>query len=133
MFETFFKVSRVKSPEQSAKVVSTILSGWRTGKSSTSIMNQLKAEGLSYRRINFLEDWRRAGHIQKINPAAVEKQYKALAYFDKVIEPYREQEGLTYKKALADLHKWEKNRETLVEKADKLAQMALKYGFDISP
>lgn len=133
VYEEFFKVFSSSIMPKAPQVVDILLSGWKTGQSSSAIEKILKSQGLSYRRQNFLEDWRRAGHIAKINQGNTEKVERALNYFNNVIEPYRKQEGLTYEKALADLHKWEKNREKLIEEADKLAQQAIQYGFDTSP
>jgi hypothetical protein len=132
-YEAFFKVATSKLAPKSPQVVDILLQGWRTGQTSTAVEKLLKSQGLSYRRINFLEDWRRAGHIANINQANTEKVERALNYFDNVIEPYRKQEGLTYDKALKNLHKWEKNREKLIEAADDLANQAINYGFDTSP
>ena len=132
-FEQFFKVFASTISPKAPRVINILLEGWQTGKTSTAIEKILKSQGLSYRHQNFLEDWRRAGHIAKINQGNTEKVERALHYFDNVIEPYRKQEGLTYDKALANLHKWEKNREKLIEEADKLANQAIEYGFDTSP
>jgi len=128
-----FRVAMTKGSKEAQKVVQTLREGWEAGKTSAAIESQLKREGLSYRRQNFLEDWRRAGAISRVKSGNVEGTQRALEYFDKVIEPYRKQEGLNFQQALRDIHKWEKNREKLVEAGDELAQRAIQYGFDTSP
>lgn len=128
-----YKVAVSKGSKEAQKVVEILKEGWEAGKTSAAIESQLKREGLSYRRQNFLEDWRRAGAISRVKSGNVEGTQRALEYFDKVIEPYRKQEGLSFQQALQDIHKWEKNREKLVEAGDELAQRAIQYGFDTSP
>lgn len=132
-YEYLFKVASGKLAPKASTIIDTLVKGWQEGKTSTAIEKLLKSQGLSYRRQNFLEDWRRAGAISRVAPGNVEGARKALEYFDKVIEPYRKQEGLSFEAALKNIHKWEKNREKLVEAGDKIVNQAIQYGFDTSP
>ena len=129
----FFRFSSSRVASKSNRVFDIIKEGWKNKQSSSAIEKQLKKEGLSYRRINFLEDWRRMGTISRAKETNILGQKRALEYFDKVIEPYRKQEGISFQQALKDIHKWEKNREELIARGDELARRAYEYGFDTSP
>lgn len=101
--------------------------------SSSAAINILKGEGISYRRINMLEDFRRAGAITRVKDGNIKGQMKALDYFNKVVEPFRKENGLTNKGAWEQVHAWEDAQYKTVEEAQKIEGAAIKYGFGDTP
>lgn len=105
----------------------------KAGGSSPNAIKILKGEGISYRYQNMLEDFRRAGAISRVKDGNIEGQMKALDYFNKVVEPYRKENGLTSKQAWSDIHRWKEDQEQVVEEAERLADAGIKYGFGDTP
>lgn len=128
-----FKVATSTASSASARVVSIFESAVSEGKSASAAIKQLQAEGLSYRRTNMLADYRRAQHVSRVKIGNVEGELKAHQYFDRVVEPFRKQEGLTYKQALDRIHKWEKGQYETTEQAIELEDYANRYGFSTTP
>lgn len=132
-FLTSFKVYSSSVSTSANRVISVFRSAIVEGKSSTSAINILKGEGISYRRVNMLEDFRRAGSLTNVKVGNIQGEMKALDYFNKVVEPFRKENGLTNKEAWQAVHKWEQAQYTTVEEAERLEGAAIKYGFGDSP
>lgn len=103
------------------------------GGSSSAAIKILKGEGISYRRINMLEDFRRTGAITRVKDGNIKGEMRALDYFNKVVEPFRKAEGLSNKKAWEEIHRWENAQEMITEEAIKLVDTGIKYGFADTP
>lgn len=132
-FLTSFKVYKSSVSTSADRVVSVFKSAIDAGKSSSYAINVLKGEGISYRRINMLEDFRRAGSLTRVKTGNIQGQMKALDYFNKVVEPFRKENGLTNKQAWEAVHKWEQAQYTTVEEAKRIEGAAIEFNFDHSP
>lgn len=128
-----FKMYSSSVATSSERVLSVFKDSIHAGKSSTYAIDILKSEGISYRRINMLEDFRRAGSLQNVKIGNIKGEMKALDYFNKVVEPFRKENGLTNKKAWEQIHSWENAQYKTVEEAEKLEGNAIKYGFGDTP
>lgn len=133
MYEQFFAVATSKVASQAPKVVSVMSQAWAEGKSSGWAINQLKGLGLSYKRTNMLQDFRRAGSISRVAEGNTQGLLKAHKYFENIIEPFRKAEGLTMKQAFDKLHKWEKMQYDTEEQARELEEAGSKYNFEYTP
>lgn len=132
-FLTSFKVYSSSVSTSAERVLSVFQNTIAARGSSSSAIKILKGEGISYRRINMLEDFRRAGAISRVAEGNIQGQMKALDYFNKVVEPYRKENGLTSKQAWSDIHRWKDDQEQVVEEAERLADAGIKYGFGNTP
>jgi len=133
VYEQLFRVAASKIGVHAPKVVGIFSQAVAEGKSSTWAISQLKTQGLTYKRINMLEDYRRAGSIARVAEGNVEGLRKAHNYFENVFEPFRKKEGLTTAKAWERIHMWENQQELTVEEAKRLEAQNIEYGFDSSP
>lgn len=133
MFETFFAVASSKVASQAPQVVKVFSQAWTEGKSSTWAINQLKGMGLSYKRTNMLQDFRRAGSISRVAEGNAQGLLKAHQYFENIMEPFRKSEGLTMKQAYDQLHKWEKAQYATEEEARRIEEAGSKYNFEYTP
>ena len=125
---TTFKVS-----SSAERVVSIFRDTINEGGSAASAIKTLKSEGISYRRINMLEDFRRAGAIAHVKPGNIEGEKRALDYFNHVVEPFRKAEKLTGKEAYEHIHEWQKAEYDTYEEAEQAEEEASRYGFEDSP
>lgn len=130
---TTFKVYSSSMSTSADRVISVFKTAIIEGGNSTSAIKILKAEGISYRRINMLEDFRRAGALTNVKIGNIQGEMKALDYFNKVVEPYRRENGLTNKQAWEAVHKWETGQYATVEEAERLEGANIKYGFGDTP
>lgn len=130
---TSFKVYSSSVSTSAERVLSIFQSTIKARGSSTRAIKILKDEGISYRRINMLEDFRRMGAISRVREGNIEGQMKALDYFNKVVEPYRVENRLTNKQAWSDIHRWKEDQEKIVEEAERLEAAGIKYGFGDTP
>ena len=130
---TSFKVYSSSVSTSAERVFSVFQGTIKAGGSSSTAIKILKGEGISYRRINMLEDFRRAGAVSRVKEGNIEGQMKALDYFNKVVEPFRKEHGLSNKNAWEAVHKWQKAQYETVEEAQKLEDASIKYGFGDTP
>lgn len=130
---TSFKVYSSSMSTSANRVISVFKTAITEGASSTAAIKILKNEGISYRRINMLEDFRRAGALTNVKIGNIQGEMKALDYFNKVVEPYRRENGLTNKQAWEAVHKWEQGQYATVEEAERLEGAAIDYGFGDTP
>lgn len=130
---TSFKVYSSSVSTSAERVFSVFQSAIKAGGSSSSAINVLKGEGISYRRINMLEDFRRAGAVSRVKEGNIEGQMKALDYFNKVVEPFRKEHSLSNKGAWDAVHKWQKAQYETLEEAQQLEDANIKYGFGDTP
>lgn len=128
-----FKIYLSSQAISADRVIDVFRQYSKDGKSASSAISILKGEGISYRRINMLEDFRRAGSLINVRPGNIRGEMKALDYFNRVIEPYRKQNNLSNKQAWKDVHAWEKAQYSTVEEAKKLEGANIKYGFGDTP
>lgn len=91
--------------QQKLRAKNILTLGMKNELSTSKIVSQLAAEGLSYRRINMLHDIRRSKAVETAKtPAAMSR---AETWFDKVYEPFRKASGLNSREA-SDL--WHRTR-----------------------
>ena len=128
-----FKVYSSSVSTSAERVLSLFKSTIHEGGSAASAIRVLKAEGISYRRINMLEDFRRAGAIQGVRAGNITGEMRALDYFNDVVEPFRKSEGLSGKQAYDKIHTWERAQYDTWEEAEQAEEEASRYGFRDSP
>jgi len=130
---TSFKVYSSSVSTSAERVLSVFKGASIEGRSAASAIKTLKAEGISYRRINMLEDFRRAGAVTTVRAGNIRGEMRALDYFNKVVEPFRKGEGISGKQAYEKIHQWEKAQYETYEDAVESEDAASRYGFADTP
>lgn len=128
-----FKVYSSSVSTSAERVFTVFDTAIRAKQSSTAAIKILKGEGISYRRQDMLEDFRRAGSLTRVGEGNIQGQMKALDYFNKVVEPYRAENKLTSKEAWKDIHDWQLRQYKTTEEAERLEGLNIEYHFDKTP
>jgi len=133
MFEEFFRVATSSVAARSTQVIDVFKAAWDAGKPAATAIKELKDQGISYRRQNMLDDYRRAGALTRVKEGNLQGIVKANKYYDTVFEPFRKANNLTAQKAWDQIHAWENGQYKTVEEAKRIEDQNIQYGFDTSP
>ena len=109
------------------KLWDTLKAGVTEGATASGIIQTLKDMGISYRRQDMLSDIRRMGSVAHISAERMISAEKAMSFYDRIIEPYRKQYGLTGAKAWENFHKWERMQIESEEQLQELEEAASEY------
>jgi len=131
--QTYFKAFTSRVGQHTPKIINTFKTAWDEGKSSTWAIKELKDLGITYRRTNMLEDFRRAGALTRVKAGNLEGEVKAMNYFNKVVEPFRKDHNMTNREAWDAIHTWEKDQYETAEEAELLAKAGSQYNFGDTP
>lgn len=116
-----YRLSKAFDQTQRMRAVDVLTRGVREGKTSTDIIGDLRAEGLTYRRTNMLRDVRRAkASAWALTP---ENRDRALTWFDEVFEPFIVEKGLDPRTAWKE---WNKVKDEAWELLEDL-EMGLEW------
>jgi hypothetical protein len=89
----------------------------KTDMTTTALRTELQSAGLSYRWQDMLTDYRRAQST--MTARTYEGREKATNWFDKVLEPMRAEQGLTYRQALDTWQEMQRKVSELEVLSDK--------------
>ena len=103
--------------KQKLRAKNIVTMGMKNDLSTTAIINNLKADGLSYRRVNMLHDIRRSKAVEwSKSPTALTR---AETWFDKVFEPFRSERGLSSREASDLWHRTLQESWETIEQAEE--------------
>lgn len=110
----FFYTSRA-TPAKAASREAFLRTGAFIGQSTEVLYREMYAAGIAYRKTNLLADYARMKSIAHIDPYKAEKVEAALGYFDRAVNPYRKERGLTVEQAYRDIKTYKTKNYTSAE------------------